>query len=257
MPGILSKRLSARAKTYDAAAVQLEIPRINAGNCCVSKNVSSNDMDKMARINLALLDFSKEHNYDSLAISCWSRFQEVYDVAVCGAMSRLNDIGIVAPCEADITSAVTMLMMNAINSSASSLNDLVALDEEDNSLALWHCGVAPGCWADGNGVTWDSHFNIGEYEEGEWKGRGVVADMNFKSGIKTIATIRSDFTSIFLMTGESIVEKKGYNGSGGWLNKLKVNGRDVSVPDLINTISLGQVNHHYPAAFGDLEQRNQ
>ncbi|MDA3959055.1 hypothetical protein [Oceanispirochaeta sp.] len=246
------EEIVARAESYDAAAVQLEIPRINAGHCCVSKNVTTNDMEKMARINLAFLDFAKEHDYDSLAISCWSRFQEIYDVAVCGAMSRLNDIGIVAPCEADITSAVTMIMMNSMNDSAASLNDLVALDEQDSSLALWHCGVAPGCWADGRGVTWDSHFNIGEYDQGEWKGRGVVADMNFKSGTKTVSTIRSDFSSIFLMTGESMAKKKGYNGSGGWLNNLKVNGTKASIPDLINTISRAQVNHHYPAAFGDL-----
>jgi L-fucose isomerase-like protein len=241
-----------RAESCRSGAVEEEIGRIRAEGRCVTPSVSALHMEKAARINLALADFALENRYDALAVSCWSRFQEVYDVAVCGAMSRLNQMGVVAPCEADISSAVSMVMLGAMGGGPASLNDMVALDEADTSLALWHCGVAPGCWADEKGVAWDGHFNIGHYEGKEWVGSGVVADMNFKGGLKTVCTIRNDFSSLFLLTGESLPDKKGYAGSGGWLGELKVNGRSVTIPDLINTISVGRVNHHYPAAFGDL-----
>jgi L-fucose isomerase-like protein len=168
-------------------------------------------------------------------------------------MSRLNNRGVVAPCEADITSAVSMLMLNAMNGGNASLNDMVALDESDQSLNLWHCGVAPGCWADGCGVNWDAHFNIGSYRGEQWNGDGVVADMQFKPGAVTLAAFDIRFEHLFVLTGEIMKDKRGYAGSSGWVNNLKIGGKGVTIPDLINTISAGRVNHHYPAAFGNLD----
>ena len=169
-----------RAESYSVSELENYFNAIDADGRSDASSVSKRDLEKFARLNKAFDDFADIHNYNALAISCWSKFQEVYDIAVCGAMSRLNNNGIVAPCEADVTSAVTMLMLNAMNGDKASLNDMVALDDSDGSMNLWHCGVAPGCWADGCGVKWDAHFNIGEYEHGEWRGRGVVADMQFK-----------------------------------------------------------------------------
>jgi len=48
----------------------------------------------MARENLALLDLAREFEYNALAISCWSKFQKVCDIAVCGVLSRLNQAGV-------------------------------------------------------------------------------------------------------------------------------------------------------------------
>ena len=242
-----------RAESYTEAQAGETLGEILAESGQVRLGVSSRDMDKFARINRALEEFARENRYDSLAVSCWSKFQEVYDVAVCGAMSRLNSLGIAAPCEADISSAVTMILLNALNGDRASLNDMVALDEADNSLNLWHCGVAPGCWADGCGVAWDNHFNIGHYEGREWKGRGVVADMHFRPGDVTLAAMDTDFRNLLVITGRIMEDKPGYAGSSGWVNELKVGGREVTIPDLIQTISIGRVNHHYPSALGHLE----
>ncbi len=241
----------ARAKACDDSAVSVELEKINAEGTC--GRVSSGDMDKMARLNLAFMDFAKENNYNALAISCWSKFQEVYDIAVCAPMSRLNEAGIVAPCEADIAATTNMLIFRGLNGEAPSLSDLVALDEKDQSINLWHCGVAPTCWASAKGVTWDAHFNIGNYDENaQWHGRGVVADMQFKPGPVTICTMDNDFDNFFIMTGDMMAEKRAYEGSSGWMTNLKLNGENISIRDLINTISVTRMNHHYPTAFGDL-----
>ena len=48
-------------------------------------------------------------------------------------------------------------------------------------------------------------------------------------------------------------DKKGYAGSSGWVGDLKVDGNPVSIPELINTISVGRVNHHYSATYGHLD----
>lgn len=244
--------LVARAKAYSQSAVEREVKQISAeGSIC--GRVASGDVEKMARLSLAFVDFANEHQYNALAISCWSKFQEVYGVAVCAAMSRLNEAGIVAPCEADIAAATNMLIFRGLSGEAPSLSDLVALDEADQSINLWHCGVAPTCWANARGVNWDAHFNIGNYDDQrQWHGRGVVADMQFKPGPVTICTMDNDFDNLFVLAGDVMADKPGYEGSSGWVNHLKMHGQAISVRDLINTISVSRLNHHYPTAYGDL-----
>jgi L-fucose isomerase-like protein len=242
-----------RAESYSVSELENYLIDISGESRREGSSVSKKDLEKFARLNKAFDDFASYHNYNALAISCWSKFQEVYDIAVCGAMSRLNNNGIVAPCEADVTSAVTMLMLNAMNGDKASLNDMVALDESDGSLNLWHCGVAPRCWADSCGVKWDAHFNIGEYSQKEWKGRGVVADMQFKPGPVTAVAVSEKFDRFFILTGEMMEGKKGYAGSSGWVDNLKINGSPATIPELINTISIGRVNHHYSATYGHLD----
>ena len=47
-------------------------------------------------------------------------------------------------------------------------------------------------------------------------------------------------------------DKEAYYGSSGWVTDLKMHGEPLSIKDLINTISVNRINHHYPTAFGDL-----
>ncbi len=241
-----------RAKSYDAEAVQQELKHMLGEGEWVKERVTSDAMEKSARVSLALLDFARENNYNALAVSCWPKFQEVYGVAVCAAMSRLNEAGIVAPCEADIAGAVNMLIFNAMNQGHAAFMDLVALDEEDRSVNFWHCGVTCRSWADERGVRWDGHFNIGSFMGEKWVGDGVVADLNLKQDKITVCTMDNNFDNLFILTGDVMPDKEGYFGGSGWVNNLKLNGSDISMYDLINTISVGRVNHHYSIAAGDL-----
>ena len=240
-----------RAKAIPASAVAEDGKALAAAGKVEASRLSAEHVEKSSRVYLALRAFAAEHDYDSLAVSCWSRFQEVYGIAVCAAMSRLNEDGIATPCEADISSAVTMLILNALNGQKASLNDLVALDEADDSFNLWHCGVAPACWADKRGVVWDNHFNIGEYKGCDWCGNGLVADLAFKPGPVTVSCMNNDFDDLLVISG-SVLDKKGFSGSSGWVGDLRLNGAKIGHDDLINTIVVQRVNHHYAAAFGDL-----
>ena len=200
-----------RAKKLPELEVQGELEAVRREGAWDPQAVKGEHMDRVVRVNLALRAFARENGYDALALSCWSRFQEVYGVAVCAALSRLNGEGIVTPCEADVTSAVMMLALNALNGGRAALNDLVAFDEADGSLNLWHCGVAPACWADGAGVTWDNHFNIGRHRDGRWEGDGVVAAMRFRPGAVTVSSLNNDFDHLFILSGE-VLDKAGLRG---------------------------------------------
>ena len=241
-----------RAKAYSDEEVNTTLDQINIEGKWNKNHVSAEEMNRMARVNRALIDFAKDNNYNAIAISCWTKFQEIYDLAVCGAMSRINQAGIVAPCEADIPSTVIMVILKAMNGKIPALNDMVSLDPDDNSINLWHCGVAAKDWADTRGITWDQHFNIGEQKDGKWNGRGVVADMTFKPGGVTVATLQNDFNNLFILTGTVMENKESYYGSSGWVNNLKICGKSVDIKALLNTIMTNRVNHHYPTAYDNL-----
>jgi len=246
------EEIVALAVKQSAEDVKAEVGRMKGEGKFAAGNMSAEHVDKSARIYLALRNFARDNDYDSLALSCWARFQEVYGIAVCAAMSRLNEEGIVTPCEADVTSAFMMLALNALNGGKAALSDLVAFDEKDQSLSLWHCGVAPACWADKRGLVWDNHFNIGHHEGCTWCGDGLVADVRFRSGPVTIASVDNDFDGLLILTGEVMESKKGYAGSGGWVTDLALNGEKIGIDDLMNSLLVGRVNHHYPAAMGNL-----
>jgi L-fucose isomerase-like protein len=241
-----------RAKAYKDEEINKKLDEINKEGKWNKDHVSSEEMNRMARVNKALVDFAKDNNYNALAISCWTKFQEIYDLAVCGAMGRLNQAGIVAPCEADISSTVIMVVLKALSGKIPTINDMVSLDPDDTSINLWHCGVAGKDWANEDGITWDEHFNIGEQKDGKWNGKGVVADMTFKPGDITVATLLNDFNNLFILTGTVMKNKEAYYGSSGWVNNLKICGKSVDIKELLNTIMTHRVNHHYPTAYDNL-----
>jgi L-fucose isomerase-like protein len=239
------------AEACSQSDITLELTEImKEGTCC--ERVSKTDMEKFARVNIALRTFATENAYDALAVNCWPKFQQVYDFAVCSSLSRLNNSGIVASCEGDVIGALNMLVYNAMTGESSTMSDLSALDEKDDSLCMWHCGPTAGSFADKNGVKWDAHFNIGSYCNGKWCGKGVVADLNFKPGKVTISRFDSSFDRMFVMTGEVLSDKKGFDGSSGWIGNLKVDGQKMKIADYINTLIVNHVDHHHQIAYGDL-----
>ena len=240
-----------RADSYDASRAARGTEEFVGAAARTSGEVAKEQLEKAGRLYLAFREFAEENGYNALGISCWSRFQEIYGIAVCGVLSRLNDSGIVAACEGDIPAVVNMLIFNAMSGDRSSLNDLVAFDEADATINLWHCGVAPGCWAGEDGVCWDRHFNIGCYQGDEWQGEGVIADMRFHPGRITVATMDNSFDNLLILTGDVAKDKPGYHGSTGWVGNIALNGKGVSLDDLMNTIVVERVNHHYPAIYGD------
>lgn len=239
-----------RGEAYSEREAKEGLDKLTGPDTKTADALSPEQLLKAGRLYRAFTDFIDDFGYTALGISCWSRFQEKYGIAVCGVMSRLNEDGFVSACEGDIPAVVNMIMFNAMSGGKSSLNDLVAFDDSDDTINLWHCGVAPQCWAGQKGLTWDRHFNIGCYQGEEWNGDGVVANMQFRPGTITVATMNNSFDNLFILTGDILPEKKGYHGSTGWVGNLSLNGSPVSLEDLMNTIITERVNHHYPAVYG-------
>lgn len=221
--------------------------------CSISTSVV-NKMNMIARTYKALEDFAVENGYDALAVSCWPKFRKELGIVPCSVIGRLNDNGIVTACEGDVESAVSMLLLKTISNNIPMLMDLSDIDEKDESILLWHCGSGPKCYANRNGLSLKPHYKKGKYVAGADNIEvAAVNDMIFSSGVYTSARFTGDGSRIINFTGRFMDDgKPSFDGSRGWMNDITADGNRVGIWDLINTIMLTGIQHHYPIVKGDV-----
>lgn len=239
------------AAKLPASRIELEISKIMSEGH-PSGHVSKDSFGQFARLNLALNDFALEHGYDALAISCWTRLQKLMGVVACGSISRLNEAGLIAACEADVDGAIGMLVDRAISGNPATLVDLVSLNWADQSLNIWHCGPAPRSMADFKGIIWDQHFDIGEYLDGRWCGQGAVASLQFKPGVITLSRISTKLQQVFALTA-TMSHKTGYQGSSGWVQDFAMQGNHPSLQDVMSMVYNFRLDHHMTVGYGNHE----
>ncbi len=204
------------------------------------------------KIYLAYKRLAEEHGYDALAISCWPKFQDDYKYSVCSAIGMLNDDKIVAACEGDLMSAISMLALQDMCGESTTLMDFTAFDETDESIMLWHCGPSSKQFCRKNGYYLGENYSGMAHEPGKICGTGVARDMVFDPGKASVFRFGGDMECYLNLTGTFMGNGKDSNcGCRGWMNGLALNGRPVKAVDFANTILSGGFEHHYPVAWGD------
>lgn len=204
------------------------------------------------RIYLAYRRLVEEFGYDAIAVSCWPKFQNDYKYSVCSALGMLNDDKIVAACEGDLMSAISMLALQEMSGQSTTLMDFAAFDEKDESILLWHCGPSSKAFCRKNGYTLGENYSGMAHPKGKICGTGVVRDMIFDEGNATVFRFSGDMESYINITGKFIGDEKASNcGSRGWMKELRLNGKSIGALDFTNTILSGGFEHHYPVAWGD------
>jgi len=105
------------------------------------REISREDIVKAAKMYLALRRLLKEKAANALAIDClgWLEYGKVpLPMTPCIALSILNDEGYVATCEADLHSALTMLIFRYLADIPSFISDPV-VDTGTNTVIHCHC----------------------------------------------------------------------------------------------------------------------
>lgn len=213
--------------------------------------VAPEHFERGSALYVAMREFAADYGYDALAVSCWSGFQEHLGIAPCMAYSWLNENdGLAVACEGDVVGALTMLMLNEINRDQSTMLDINDVDLESQSVLMWHCGVSPARFADQDGVTWKNHSTLGR-KDPQAQPAGVVADLKFAPSPATITRL-SDDASQLLIAQARIVEgpNRGFEGSRGWLTDFELNHQPASVADLVNTVMVEGIEHHFVVGRG-------
>lgn len=174
----------------------------------LEKTPVKNQLD-FARVYIAYVAFIKEQHIGALASRCWPDFFTDFGTPVCMVLGLLNDLGIAASCEVDTYGALSMYIGMQLSKSAVFFGDPVSLDEEENTLTFWHCGMAPPSLArKDTGAVVDVHPNrkIGPtLDFGCEKMKEVTV---FRVGKKTDGSFR-----FFIMKGEALDKPKQFNGT--------------------------------------------
>jgi L-fucose isomerase-like protein len=205
-------------------------------------------LTKTAKLYQSILSLTAEKGISGVALSCWPQFQEDYGLAVCSLVGHLNTTTPVTACEGDVTSAVSMLMLHYMTfGGVVTLMDLVSIDDEDQSVLLWHCGPTSPVLADENGVRMQP---LWLFDGPDAQQTGLHNDMVLRPGKGTVMGLTPDLKQMLVLEGEIDNLKESYTGSRGWFKDLKLNKREISTPELVQTLMESGFQHHYPFSYG-------
>lgn len=196
------------------------------------------------RVFNALKDISIEQKLDGLAVRCWPEFFTEMGCAACGAMSMLSDgfgqaIPIPCSCEADINGTLTQLMLQTLADSPAFGTDIVGVDQAQDRIALWHCGLAPLTMAE---PSIPAHGGLHSN-----RGVPLVMDFPLKPGEVTFARVSqaSGNLRLVLGKGEMLAVPKPFSGTSGTLKG------DFPSQTFLDTLMSEGLEHHISLVYGN------
>lgn len=201
----------------------------------------------LAKISVVIDEYIEEYHLDAIALRCWNEMETILRVCPCVLLSELNDRGIVASCEIDLCSAITMRAMNLASGMPTACldwNNNYGTDE--NKVVLFHCGPVAQSLMTEKGVVTEHKMFIKNDPGSGWgtnEGRIKVFPMTF-SNCKTENGKLYVYDSLGEFTGEPI--EKAFFGCGGV----------AKIPDLQNKLirlARNGFKHHTTVGVGNLK----
>ncbi len=211
--------------------------RIRSLDSIDNKNVSD-----FARLYKAYAEYVKENNIGALASRCWPDFFTSFGTPVCSVLGILNDLGVASACEADSYGALSMYICSYLTGKSAFFGDPVAVDEKENTITFWHCGMAPCSLArKDTGACAGVHCNrkIGPTLEFGCEAQPEVTV--FRIGRKPDGSFR-----LFIASGSAPDKPKQYYGTS-----IVVKTQN-SAPDIINNAVKAGWEPHFAVAVGNI-----
>ncbi len=103
--------------------------------------VPSEALVRMAKLGVALDDWTTANELDATAVQCWTSMQQNYGVNACTLMSMMSDQLMPSGCEVDVTGVVSMYALQLASGQPSALVDWNNNYADDpDKCVLFHCG---------------------------------------------------------------------------------------------------------------------
>ncbi len=240
LESIEARELIDMAKSYSDDECK-EYMGIFESKCCGYSEIDDKNMKDFARLFKAYKDYVTSNNISCVASRCWPDFFVSYGTPVCSVLSLLNDLGISSSCESDTFGSISMYIASKFTESPSFFGDPVSLDEKENSVTFWHCGMA-SC-----SLARESKANIGVHPN---RRIGPVMDFGCKSADKaTIFRIGKDAKGefrFFISTGSILEKEKQFEGTS-----IVVKTDNPSKDVVTNSVKDGW-EPHFVVAYGDI-----
>ena len=232
-------------KADDDVAVLEKLQRLQSYTDC--SGVPQNNMLTLAKVSAVLDEYIEAYSLDALTLRCWNEMEEVLRICPCVLLSELNDRGIVASCEIDMCSALTMRAMNLASEKPTAVLDWNNnYGEEENKVILFHCGPVAQSLMSGKGtVTEHKMFAKGDPGSGWGSNEGRIrpfamtfSNCQTRDGRIIVYASEGRFT-------EDVIEE-GFFGCGGV----------AEIPDLqdkLIRLARGGFKHHTSVGVGHMK----
>lgn len=209
--------------------------------CCLDSTDSKNLLD-FARLYKAYAEYVKANGIGALSSRCWPDFFTSFGTPVCAVLGILNDLGVSAACEADTYGALSMFISQKLTDRPAFFGDPVSMDEGENTITFWHCGMAPCSLArEDTGAQCGVHCNrkIGPTLEFGCKAEKEVTI--FRIGKNENGKFR-----FFICKGEALDKPKQFNGTS------IVVRTENNAYDIITSAVKDGWEPHFAVAMGDI-----
>ena len=203
-----------------------------------TKDLNQKELDKSISIYHGLNSLQAKHNVQAFAIRCWPEMFTEFGCASCGPMAMMNEKNVSCACEADVLGGVSCNILNQLNNKPSLLVDIVDINEKDNSVVFWHCGLAPLSMAIKDKAKADIHSN---------RCKPLLHNFSFKPGIITIFRVSKSSNSLkfFVLKGKIMNRKNSFSGTSGVVSFGK------GTKNKIEKMFKGGLEHHVAFTYGN------
>ena len=141
------------------------------------------------RLYRSLKTLVTDYGLSGLTIRCFDLLTSVHNTG-CYALARLNSEGIVAGCEGDVPTMISMMVGRAVTGLSGFQANPSSIDPETGEIVFAHCTVPLDMVS---GYSLDTHFE---------SGIGVGIRGNIPSGPVTVFKVNGDISRHFVCEGE-------------------------------------------------------
>ena len=243
LESVEARELIDMAKGYSDEECESYLAKMTACTVGMKETPGKNQGD-FARLCKAYKEYVEKNGIGALSSRCWPDFFTAFGTPVCGVLAMLNDLGIAASCEADTYGALSMYMGMKLTDTAVFFGDPVSLDEEENTITFWHCGMAACSIArEDTGAVIGVHPNrkIGPVMDFGCKAAEKVTV--FRVGKKADGTFR-----FFLTTGRGLDKPKQFLGTS-----IVVQTEGASY-EIVNRSVKDGWEPHFVVIYGDVKE---
>jgi L-fucose isomerase-like protein len=229
----------------DDENVTARVERLSGYTNC--SGVPDQNMRTLAKISLVIDEYIRDYALDAVTVRCWNEMGTILRVCPCVLLSELNDRGMVASCEIDLCSAITMRAMNLASEQPTAVLDWNNnYGEEENKVILFHCGPVAQTLMAGKGMVTE-HKMLAKADPGSGWGSN---EGRIKPFPMTYSNCRTEDGKLIIyvdegdITADSIEE--GFFGCGGV----------AEIPDLQNKLirlARGGFKHHTSIGVGRMK----
>ena len=190
----------------------------------------SKEIDKALKLHKVLNKIKEEYNLNGLTIRCFDLLEKLKTTS-CLSLALLNKEGVVATCEGDVPTMISMHILNKLTNQVGFQANPSRIDVENKKMILAHCTL-PLNMVDKYNL--DTHFE---------SGIGVAIKGYLKEEKVTIFKLSKNLKDYYVTTGTIIKNLEESN-----LCRTQI---EVSIDDNIEYFLNRPYGNHHVVIYGD------